>query len=137
MSVNIKIQTHHRNPSGFHNKIKWLLKTSVNMKSNLKELSSYIFNRDMYMTFSEKFSWYASFIVANLIIEKSALFNYFNEKAFISKLNLDFLKHECIKRIGDKYKLSENWEKCKKIIDKEVLNMYCEYFSPKECKING
>ena len=130
MSVNIKIQTHHRNPSGFHNKIKWLLKVTDIMKSNLKLISSYIFNRDM--SFSEKFSWFSSFAVAKLIIEKSAIFNHFKTKGFISKVDLNFLKHECIKQLGDKYKLSENWEKCKEIIDKEVYNMYCFYFSPKE-----
>lgn len=132
MSVTITINIHRRNPSGFHNKIRWFLSTSSRNYKNMEYLYEYI-NKD-HMTLYEKFSWKSAYIAAIYIVIRTntGTMNYRQEDGFIKSLDIYSIYRNCTalytynkKPIGTEILDGEN-------IRDEIKFAFDKYFSPKE-----
>ena len=132
MSVTITINTHRRNPSGFHNKIRWFLSISSRNYKNMEHLYEYI-NKE-HMTLYEKFSWKTAYIAAIYIIihTNTGTMNYRQEDGFIKSLDIDSIYRNC-KEIckNDKKPLNSDIIYTIDIIKNEIRSAFVKYFSPK------
>ena len=133
MSVNIKINAHHRNPSGFHNKIKWFISASSRNLKNIEILYGYVDKEQM--TLYEKFSWKTAYIAAcfTILNNSRGIINYRQEHNFIKSLDINSIYRNC-KEIckNDKNPLNSDIIYTIDIIKNEIRSAFVKYFSPKE-----
>lgn len=105
---------HHRNPSGFRNKIRWFLSKSLKDLNKLKFIYKYLaVDR---MSIYEKFSWDTAYIVAEYICLKTKrganMPNYRKHYDFINTLDIRPIYKIC----------KDMCEYHKKPIDPYILN---------------
>lgn len=122
MSVTINVKVTRRNPSGLHNKIKWILSKSLEFKKNVYHLQEWIMTEDF--TFEQRFSWTIAFISASFIIDKSRFFTKETKNKFISLINYNDLKQKCVKSVHNYKKASRNNII---IIEREIKNLFNDF----------
>ena len=72
MPVKLRNGEHHRNPSGFYNKVKYLLRESKRDLSKLQEICNNIYYCDDVNFWANRNSWEAAMSCARSIIEHHA-----------------------------------------------------------------